>query len=526
MMKRNLTFCAFLFALHALHAATAFPAAASNYVFTTPLRPAQIRGLVMGTPPAYYVPRSEDFDWLHEAYVERLDYRDGVSPAETNTTLAAEFGKWALSETNRFYRWVTAVDAAGVTNVVVGFNLVTNITQTSDSPLAETDDSFWWPGEAAAQLWNPTGADNYLASYLDPAVSLVAGSRVYGGSGIWTNVYALAAYTNAVTNAFSVITMPMTNGTVSVYTNRWIAIKRFPYEIVYTNLVNAGGFHYCQTGEGPFPGYTNAPPLGLSRGAALFSVPSVISNDYVALRGAVRLADAVSQPNNAPLTLTGIDCRRGVGYTNDVYASYADIQPAFLTNVVTTVTTNNTSADWLDYSMVVTHDEWQTTVYYIDVDALGNEVTNSTVKTESAIDSRESGVLSDTAVLYTRFPSDLVMAGGAMRVAVEAVYADVRIRYSNKSDGENPDYTANIDTNVVLRLAAPALDVTGADAVATVAMDSRAICAAAAVAAGAPQPPAFDDGDPGVDRIEAWYLSVRGFYLFYQTTPNSRLSDW
>ena len=106
-----------LFSAACAHAATVTPAAAAAYYFSTPLRPAHLHGEVMGSPPAYYIPRSEDFDWLRETTMEReaLSSRaDGLYAYNfgTNVVLRPEFGKWALSEANRFYRWATAVDAA------------------------------------------------------------------------------------------------------------------------------------------------------------------------------------------------------------------------------------------------------------------------------------------------------------------------------------------------------------------------------------------------------------------------------
>lgn len=524
MMKRLFPFYMLAFSLWSLYAATAVPNAASNYIFTTPLRPAHIRGLVMGSPPAYYVPRSEDFDWLYEAYRERSCYRWGNPSASTNTTLSAEFGKWGMAETNRFYRWVTAVDAAGVTNVVVGFNIVTNPTSTAGSPRAEIGDSTWLPGKAAADFWNPTGASSYLYGYLDPDVSLVTGALAYNDGVTWTNIYTLAGYTNAWTNAFSTLTMPMTNGTVSVYTNRWSDYRHLPAEFVYTNVVEADGFHFCKAGEGPFPGHTNAPPLGLSFGTALFDVPAVISNDYVALRGAVRLADAVSFATNYPKRVTSVECSRESVYTNDVYESESLIVPTALTTIRTSVTTNSAN-EWLHYVMFLEHREWDAIVQYKAVNAWGDVVTNSTERTESVISGNEDGLHSDTAVFETRFPSDLVTAGGDLRVEVEAVFADVGFLYEYR-DMETYDRIVAIDTNVLVRLDGPMLDVTGANAVVKVLLDSRAICDEAATAAGAPRLPTVTEGDPGVGRSESWFMYRRAYYLFYRTVPNSRLSDW
>ena len=133
MMKRNLILpvVSLLSATFPVGAASVFPAAATNYIFTTPYRPAHVRGTVMGSPPAYYIPRSEDLDWLNEAVWERLALSGSEFAAPynfgTNTVLRPEFGRWDLSETNRFYRWVTATDPlnrASGTSIPADYNSI------------------------------------------------------------------------------------------------------------------------------------------------------------------------------------------------------------------------------------------------------------------------------------------------------------------------------------------------------------------------------------------------------------------
>ena len=525
------TFCACLCA-RALFApaATVTPAAATNYLFTTPNRPAHIRGVVMGTPPAYYSPRSEDFDWLNEALQERLSYQGGTSPNSTsNTALVAEFGKWALSETNRFYRWTTAVDAAGVTNVVVGFNLVTNSPTSNGSPDATIGGGDWLIGESAATLWNPTGgfpsdatSSTYLQRFLDPDVGLLEGARVCNGSEVWTNVYELVTFTNGWTNAFSTISMPMTNGTVSVYTNSWTHLVRLPSENVYTNVIESSvlypAIHFCHTGGGPFPGYTNAPPIGY---ATSFAVVSVISNDYAALRGAVRLADRFEKAGNGPAFTVSSYTERGESYTNDLYESYADITPVSWSH--SGVTTNEITVGtylWGSYSFQREHPTWMNSVSYKDA---------GTVKTvevpEYEIDNYDNNAHAGTALLETRFPSDLATAGGAARVAIEAVYYGAGFSYAKLSIS-NGVTVAGVSTNVVLRLAGEVLDVSGAKATVQVAIDARVLCAAVAAAAGAPALPSSLDGDPGAGMSEKWEVYPKGFVAVFRITPQSQITTW
>ena len=514
------------FTLYTAFAATVTPNAASNYLFTTPQRPAAIRGLVMGSPPAYYVVRSEDFDWLNEALEERQCYMLGTFPNGTNTTLAAEFGKWDLDATNRFHRWTTAVDAAGVTNVVVGYHLVTNTPPTSGSPGATIPSSYWLIGDAAGALWNPTGSADY---YLDPDVPLATGARAYNPNQVWTNTFSIASYTNALTNAFSTISIPMTNGTVSVHTNQWQGYLPAPRDIVHTNVIQAWEslIHFCHVGDGPFPGYTNAQPIATWDTGDLrrFGTTAIISNDYVALRGAVRLADGISWATNAPARSTSREHYSGVAYTNDVYESYADITPWNWTNDYTSVSTNLTVNDWLNYSLQQSHSVWETSVSYKTHDSDGYEWIEGADVTERTIGRREQGRVSGTAVFETRFPSDLATIGGTTRIAVEAMYASVLFHYDNYSLTNYED-GVEIYTNVVVRLAGPELDVSGKTATVKVSLDSRAICEAAAQAAGAPAPPSSLDGDPGEERTESWWISKDGFAIFYRISPSSKLDGW
>jgi len=515
--------CAFaLFAPHGLRAAAAYPSAASNYVFTTPLRPAHIRGLVMGSPPAYYVPRSEDVDWLNEAIAERLALAGSWELHSTNTVLRPEVGKWELSETNRFYKWVTAIDAAGVTNVVVGYNLVTNSPPTSGSPSAsyagESGPDFRFIG-TADYFWNPAGSADYHLRYLAANAPLVANAKPYRHT-TYTNIYTLAGFTNGWTNATSTITMAMTNGTVSVHTNEWAAWRVFPTEFIYTNVFGSTVLDACHAVDTFFPGYTNVPPLVRT----WCSVPVAISNDYAMLRGAVRLAEELYVPTNAPEKWVVNERQRGDAYTNDLYESIADIIPWHWTNSTTSVSTNLDYSDWCEYELSMLHSSWKTTVLYKETDSQGYVRIKSKDVTEYTISNTETKQFEDTAIFETRFPSDVVTTGGTMRVGVDAMYAAVRFYYENYCTTNYED-GASLLTNVVVRLAGPELDVSGSNTTARVLINSRAICEAAAQAAGVPAPPDVS-GDPGAQRTKKWSISRLGFVIIYRTHPTSKLDGW
>lgn len=506
----------------AAHAATVTPNAASNYLFTTPLRPASIRGLVMGSPPAYYVPRSEDIDWIEEALTERQVLRRGGFPYSKNTVLRPEFGKWDLAATNRFYRWVTAVDAEGVTNVVVGYHLVTNSPASLlNRAVIDRENLNTLVGMAAGALWNPTGNGDYRGKYLDPNATLTSGAKLCK-EGIYTNIYSVAGFTNGWTNATSTISMPMTNGTVSVHTNDWAATKHFPTTFTITNVCEVLPFDACHSGGGPFPGYTNAPPLN-----SLFpSAPVAFSNDYAALRGAVRLADSLRTPTNAPSKSIYSLKERGVRYTNEIYSSYAAITPTPWTDNYTRTYTNLNEQSWIGYEFRREHSTGEVTVdYYTEPDEDGYQTVESTVVPWFYIRTEEASTSDGTAVFKTRFTSDLVTTGGAMRVEVEAVYAGVEFCYDNY-DLKTLVYEVEMRTNAVVRLPGPELDVSGTNATVKVLIDERAICEAAAQAAGAPAPPSSLDGDPGEDRGEYWRCEWTGYYIFYRTHPSSKLDGW
>lgn len=521
-MTRLLTYCLWGLAIP-LIAATAFPNAASDYIFTTPLRPAHIKGVVMGSPPAYYIPRSEDVDWLNEAIAERRALAGSWDLHSTNTVLRPEFGKWELSETNRFHKWVTAIDAAGVTNVVVGYNLVTNSPPTSGSPSAsyagESGPDFRFIGNAD-YFWNPAGSADYHLRYLATNAPLVTTAKVYRST-TYTNIYSLAAYTNGWTNATSTITMTMTNGTVSVHTNEWAAWRVFPTEFTYTNVFESTLLDACHAADTFFPGYTNVPPLVRT----WCSVPVAISNDYAALRGAVRLADILASPTNAPAKKTVRDYVQGDAYTNDLYESIADILPWHWTNATSSVSTNLDVGDWCDYELWQSHSTRETTVLYKETDSQGHVTIKGKDVTEYTITGQESKQIEDTAVFKTRFTSDVVSNGDAMRVEVEAMYAAVSFHYENRCTTNYED-GVEIYTNVVVRLSGPELDVSGTNAMVKVLINPRAICEAAANAAGAPAPPSSIDGDPGPQRLMSWRISREDFVIIYRTRPTSKLDGW
>ena len=477
-------------------AASVFPAAATNYIFATPLFPATIRGEVMGIPPAYYVPRGEDYDWLVEAYTERDRLRAGFMRS-TDTVLAPEFGKWALGETNRFNRWVTAVDAAGVTNVVVGYNLVTN------AP-ASTGRNAWYgrpvfPDYLNGAFWNPYGS---RTGYLDPFAPLTTQARVVDGliGGTFTNIVSYVILTNGFTNGFSIIEFPMTNGTVSVHTNKWRAEKSFASTVTYTSVTDRVYLDFCHSGDGPFPGYTNAPPLA----GQVHEVRAALSNAYESLRGATRLAEG--------------DADSGVSPTNSEPAS---VEVRYYMGESVSCTTNAPSSFSGDYKSVY---EVEGEHYRILWDY--DEVTGAPIY-KWFYGSYEKRTIPDrhNVTLRTRFDSDVATAGGVQRVTVEAAFVIANVLYFRST---NYEMIVDINEAVVVPIAAPQLLESNSGKVyLTLSVDVTNLAVTAFAAAGAPAPPQnVAEFIPAKGHLESWAAELRNFMVIYRTHPTSKFADW
>ena len=522
MMKRNLILpvVSLLSATFPVGAASVFPAAATNYIFTTPYRPAHVRGTVMGSPPAYYIPRSEDLDWLNEAVWERLALSGSEFAAPynfgTNTVLRPEFGRWDLSETNRFYRWVTATDAAGVTNVVIGYNLVTNTPTSTDSPwqyyvpgsgtaqpsiVPGKGSSGIWP-EVAGYFYNPTASHDYHWGYLDPGATLITAARAFKTPPpAYTNIYKVAYYTaqdpDTVTNGFSTIEMPMTNGTVSVHTNKWWAYKNELRYHTVTAVVELAALDYCHLGGGAFPGFTNAPPLPSSS----YSFPVALSNSYVALRGATRLADWGNHiyPTNSSAFVEE-DYYMGALYfshtsSNSYYRGRYEID-------------GRNEKELSDY------DENHNPVY---------EWVYRTSETRSIPRYQE-------VAAPTRFHSDLVTTGGVRRVTVEAAFAIVDFSYTRDAiSDDGTTRVADISKDVVVPVFSPRDLVTkvGKPAYWESFVEPRELLEKAAAASGAPAPPQNAASFvPAQGSREYWQAEWSNFILIYRTHPTSKFADW
>jgi len=241
MMARDIA--ALLAAAAALAAggATVPQNSATNYFFTWPDRPGQIKGKVMGDPPAYGVMRSEDVSWIKEAYAERNAMPYGWR--STRRLDIPEFGRWPMSETNGYAKWTTAVfleSGALVTNIVARYRSTTNelaelLPRIDGRRLPEP------PAASSMDLWLSLDDDDYAAdmNYISvqsfPYVTNVTTVVTTNWPSYWIDDQWIK-HGNTRTNE-SYITMAMTNGTTSVHTNRWTETLPHEERTELTNVV-------------------------------------------------------------------------------------------------------------------------------------------------------------------------------------------------------------------------------------------------------------------------------------------------
>ena len=482
-------------------AASVTPSSASDYIFTTPLFPDSIRGEVMGDPPAYFDPRGEDIDWLFEAFMERHALINGRM-WDPWTHTKPSFGEWPLSDTNNFFRWSTAVNASSATNIVVGYNLVTNAPRfwIGDQDVKQAYVAF---GEEffVNKLGYQTGQGFYRKYYLGDAPLLVAARVAHDryDSPMFTNVnHSIGKTLQTVTNV-SYIVMPMTNGTSSVFTNRWTASLAHLVTNSVTNVVASTPLDYCHTGNGAFPGFPN--DLLTQR-----QYPGRLDGDlsimYDVLRATVRLADYRSQTNILE------------------YVYYSRIKSADKSGAtINTYTATNTSST-LQYSIGGSSGysyEWNQEKETYDL-YYGFSV--SMFQT-----------LPGNAIVITRFKSDVVTTGGFHRVAIEAAFAWVEFTYTKNVDHApppHPDFKTEVyiaNMVVVPLVSGATLDLDGPDALASVHLDMRDVANLAAAASGAPPPP-LSNYEPPKNEAHYWNAELKGIVLIYTITPSTKFNDW
>lgn len=248
-------------------AATVTPASAADYIFHRPVLTNNIRGVVMGWPPAYRVIRSEDVDWILEAWEERVAIRAG-STNRNNRAVGAIVKRNDLADITTFWNGWPREDAGWLDGSV---------------ELATARVPFPHYGRVTTNIWtyeDSASVTNIPETYFDIGVSK--------------------------SNGFQVITMPLANGLQSVFTNRWT----WEYKDKAMVLVTATNIHtwthldWCQADpSGPFPGNMDAPRLNWAESRIYFPTVSAVSNAYQNLRSTSRLADVGFLETNSCLTL-------------------------------------------------------------------------------------------------------------------------------------------------------------------------------------------------------------------------------
>ena len=485
-------------------AASVTPSSASDYIFTTPLFPDSIRGEVIGDPPAYFDPRGEDIDWLFEAFMERHALINGRM-WDPLTHTKPSFGEWPLSDTNNFYRWSTAVNASCATNIVVGYNLVTNAPRFSignqDVKLAYEllSEEFFGLNKLGFQTGQYNGYRNY---YLGDA-PLIGGPRVahdYYDSPMFTNVnHSIRTTLQTVTNV-NYVMMPMTNGTTSVFTNRWTATYYHLVTNSITNVIAAFAIDYCHAGDGPFPGFPNETAFehGL-RGRR----DGDLSVMYDALRCATRLAETTA--------FTGRTQR--VIFTR---SKYSDDNGSIISSDSYTNETYSAS-------------------YAFSADGTDGYGWNSDNQEYDRYD--DFWVSEDVATPYeavakTRFKSDIVTAGGTVRVEIEAAFAVVELSFAKWVSDWNPpssDSTLkeSVHKLVVVPLSSYTLDTSTQEALARVYIDIKYLSREAVKVSGAPNIPENPAVyEPPDDEVIFWRAECPSIVLIYRTHPSSKFSSW
>ena len=310
------------FNLSTLHAAVVPQKSQTDYYFSLPnatnsVTRTNLLGQVIGQPPAYRSLRREDVAWLREAACERAALANGSwwTANELGRRQARPvFGHFPLSQTNRFASYTVAREWRNgqlETNIVVGMVWVTNAfdvaypmsVQTAEGrDLAKPDNS---PGiDVFGGLSFGSGEERYLLS----SNGLLQGSQHV--SNVWppsrTNIVTTVItnwggyswdeggnWVSHRSNCVDVVTMPMTNGTVSVRTNSWTVSLPWEVSSASTNVTPFSTVDLLF--DGREARWDDATPPAAMR---TFPVYSYITNSYGFLSRKRWLVDATSNTNS------------------------------------------------------------------------------------------------------------------------------------------------------------------------------------------------------------------------------------
>ena len=386
---------------------------ASDYIFSIPSHPAHIRGIVIDPTNRYGVIRSEDVDWIWEAYCERLALLNGAMP-------------------------VPAVHVS-----------------TSQVMRADVRIPAW------GGAWG----------WLDPDAPLIGEYPVkLQAHPVRTNVWSYSKGITGSSNAFSTITMPMTNGTMSVFTNSWSAYMATNRVMVsVTNLI---GYNVLGADLLPLPSYTTAPYNNWGAfDSAMSHMPSAsaFATAYSILRGCKRLGEMCSFTNTAW----------------HVSESESDgIPSAPITN------------------------RWSYGYYYYQ------SFSNLSTRAET---------LTSPGYAPTRFSSELIVTGGVQRVQVEAAYAIFWYMYDYTRGDE---YYSTTNATCAMKISGGSLDLSGEKAVYTATINPYDLALAGSFVTASEPPPYALGTHVGGGEEKLWLAVLEYIMIIYSITPSTMLPGW
>lgn len=454
-----------------------------DYFFSRP-NCTNVTGTVIGEPPAYSTLRREDIAWLREAAAERaaLQTRSWRGLPTSRVLAPTEIGSFPLSSSNAFRRITTAKEwANGVleTNIVVGYNYVTNMGSGIDKVRKA-------PIDIAGALSFGGGFGGYLST--DDADWLQSSQTVVcegDDTGIWKY---LTAHTNIITNVTTsypsyyrddnnnyvdnttqhveIITMPMTNGTVSAWTNSWRVPLPRVEALVTTNVLEWNRHDMLFTGREP-------KTYDIARPDAFAGIPrySTVTNWYGWLRGMRRLADEVFVTNTIKRYYASWYADEfDDGYPTENYSGGGGIG-----------ITGGRSEGVGGFG----HGEWP-----------------------------DSGV--HTMYFKSRFTWQLVTTGGVNRIEAATLYVVIDGSYRYVDSSGSGFFAKKIGS--AAQAGTPSTD---GYVVFSAPVDSMSLCREAASAMGLGYFPSMD----GKDYCNDFHLNFK-YYLVFDTAPWASLPDW
>lgn len=293
-------------------AATVPQKSQTDYYFSIPnatnsVTRTNLIGQVIGQPPAYRTLRREDIAWLRESACERAALANGSwwTTNSPGVTLRPVFGHFPLSHTNRFASYTIAREWRGghlETNIVVGWNAITNAYRQAPGKDVAKPNSY-----SGVNVFDGLTFGSGETRYLAATNGLIQGSRFFKDA--WppnhTNIVTTVVtnwggwswdeggnLVNHVSNHVELVTMPLTNGTVSVHTNSWS--ESLPWETTSV-ATNVTWWSYLDLlFEGGEARFDAAPaPAKMTP----FAQYSYITNCYAFLARKKWLVDAVAQTN-------------------------------------------------------------------------------------------------------------------------------------------------------------------------------------------------------------------------------------